>query len=186
MQAFILGITYVILFGAALAHVLWALGVWWPIWDEQRLARTVVGAPRDHKNATRLGVGTGGRCAGCLGGRIVWTHTGVWLSFPTVCWSGQAGPWSRCLVCAGLASYVLPLFSVKMEEPFARLNLMFYGPLCLILAAGVLVGALAQQAARDDLRLNFRGTFEDVQDTCIAQHAADLVFQSEAVAAVDL
>ena len=45
---------------------------------------------------------------------------------------------------------------------------------------------LAQQAACDHLRLNFRSTFEDVEDTRVAEDAADLVFQSKAVAAMDL
>ena len=36
------------------------------------------------------------------------------------------------------------------------------------------------------LRLDFCCTFEDVQDSCIAKQAADLVFDRETVAAVDL
>ena len=43
-----------------------------------------------------------------------------------------------------------------------------------------------QQPPRDHLRLDLRCALEDVQYPGVAQHAADLVFQREALAAVDL
>ncbi|WP_282182353.1 DUF3995 domain-containing protein [Aliiroseovarius marinus] len=135
MQVFILGLTYLILLGAGLAHVLWALGVWWPIWDEQRLARTVVGAP----GITKMPPGwASALVAAALGGSgiVLFGLTQGMAVIPDrlLVWAG----WVLVAVFGlrGVASYVLPLFSVRMEEPFARLNLMFYGPLCLILAAG--------------------------------------------------
>lgn len=45
---------------------------------------------------------------------------------------------------------------------------------------------LAQDTAGDDLSLNFSSTFKNVEDAGIAEHAADLILQREAVAAVDL
>src|SRR5690606_2543553 len=48
------------------------------------------------------------------------------------------------------------------------------------------VPALGEQAARNHMRLNFGCALEDVEDARVAQHAADLVFQRIAVAAVDL
>jgi hypothetical protein len=35
---------------------------------------------------------------------------------------------------------------------------------------------LPQQPSRNHLRLNFRGSFKDVEDPCVAQDAADFVF----------
>lgn len=135
MQVFILGITYLILLGAALAHVLWALGVWWPIWDEQRLARTVVGAPGIAKMPPGWASALVAAALG-ISGIVLFGLTQGMAFIPDrlLVWAG----WALVAVFGlrGLASYVLPLFSVRMEEPFARLNLMFYGPLCLILAAG--------------------------------------------------
>ena len=46
--------------------------------------------------------------------------------------------------------------------------------------------ASIEQASGDDLGLNFGSPFEDVQDTGIAEDAADLVFKGKTVAAVDL
>jgi hypothetical protein len=43
-----------------------------------------------------------------------------------------------------------------------------------------------QQAPRDDLRLNFSGTFEDVQNSGVAEDPADLIFQRKSVAAMNL
>ena len=48
-----------------------------------------------------------------------------------------------------------------------------------------LVGAV-KDATGDDLGLNFAGPFEDVENACVTQDAADWVFQCKAVAAVDL
>src|SRR3546814_19877715 len=42
------------------------------------------------------------------------------------------------------------------------------------------------QPARDHLRLNLGRAFEDVEDARVAQQPADLIFQSIAIAALDL
>ena len=39
---------------------------------------------------------------------------------------------------------------------------------------------------RDDLRLNFRRAFENIEDAGVAEHARDRIFEREAVAAVNL
>ena len=46
--------------------------------------------------------------------------------------------------------------------------------------------ARLEQAAGDDLGLDFGGALEDREDAGVAEHAADRVFEGEAVAAVDL
>src|SRR5207237_8674098 len=46
--------------------------------------------------------------------------------------------------------------------------------------------AAFEQTAGDDLRLDFGGTLEDVEDASIAEYARYLEFEGEAVAAVDL
>src|SRR5690554_30437 len=48
------------------------------------------------------------------------------------------------------------------------------------------LSAAANQPAPNDLSLNFSCTFKNIQDTSIAQHAADLVFKGIAVAAMNL
>ena len=57
--------------------------------------------------------------------------------------------------------------------------------LFLMWMRALLVGAV-EDAAGDDLGLNFAGPFEDVENACVTQDAADWVFQCKAVAAVDL
>src|ERR1700730_3746831 len=46
--------------------------------------------------------------------------------------------------------------------------------------------APGKQAAGEHMRLDLGGAFEDVEDACIAEHAADAIFHGIAVAAVDL
>src|SRR5262245_65296987 len=43
-----------------------------------------------------------------------------------------------------------------------------------------------QQAAGDDLRLDLGGALENAEGAGVAQHAAHLIFEGEAVAAMDL
>src|SRR6266481_7004749 len=55
-------------------------------------------------------------------------------------------------------------------------------------ARGCLRGSIpaGDQAAGDDLRLNFGGALEDVEDAGVAQHPTDRIFEGVAVAAMDL
>ncbi|MCK0140926.1 DUF3995 domain-containing protein [Aliiroseovarius sp. F20344] len=135
MQTILLILTYAILIGAAGVHVLWALGVWWPVRDEAALARTVVGAP----GITRMppGWASGLVAFALLNAALILYGISNGSAMAPI-WLLNLMGWGLVAVFGlrGLVSYVLPSLGVRMEEPFARLNLIFYSPLCLILALG--------------------------------------------------
>jgi ABC-type bacteriocin/lantibiotic exporter with double-glycine peptidase domain len=55
-----------------------------------------------------------------------------------------------------------------------------------LVRAGIVYVPEGREIVPDDLRLDLRRAFEDVQDAGVAQHPADLEFQRVAVAAMDL
>ena len=76
-----------------------------------------------------------------------------------------------------------PVRAVKCRDLWG--NVVF-----LLGFSGALLGRAlvppAQQSAGDDVGLNFRSPFEDVEDAGVAEHARYGVFEGVAVAAVDL
>jgi hypothetical protein len=53
----------------------------------------------------------------------------------------QTGFWCVCAVFSlrGLAGFIPPVFAYAQGTPFARLNRVFYSPLCLLIGAGLAV-----------------------------------------------
>jgi len=119
-----------LLLAAALVHLLWAIGYWWPIRDETALARAVVGSPGITAMPGALPTSV----------VIVALLTGAWWP-----WFGDfAGPglWragmaAMVLVFAarGIAPYLPAWRRLTPEQPFATIDRRAFGPLCLALAA---------------------------------------------------
>lgn len=121
-------------------HALWGLGIWWPIRDEAKLAKTVVG---------QLGISRMPRAVlawavvGLVALGILWVAMlADWIVVPLPGWFVQLGGvvMAAILLLRGAGSYVFDK-KLKQEAQFRHLNLRFYSPLILALGAGV-VGLL--------------------------------------------
>ncbi|MBT2131387.1 DUF3995 domain-containing protein [Aliiroseovarius lamellibrachiae] len=123
------------LLGAAAVHLIWALGLNWPIRDEALLAKAVVGA----KGITRMPP----RWASFLVFLALLVAVALvsaqanWIKTPIPDAVLNVGCWGMILVFTlrGLAGY-LPVWRRQIEPRFDHLNLRFYSPLCLFIALG--------------------------------------------------
>ncbi len=127
-------ITFVLLAIAAI-HALWALEIWWPIRDEEKLARTVVGAA----DVTRMPgpIPTWLVVAGILILVLfLWLPAGLLRQI-------VLGFAAAVFVLRGLIAYTKKWRRMTPEEPFATYDRRYYAPLCLALGAGlIIVGVL--------------------------------------------
>lgn len=109
----------------AALHLLWALGVWFPIKDERGLVAAAVGI----KGVTRMP------------GAVPCALVVVALLFAAVApWWSAGGLRNFVLGCSALiflgrgAAAYLPLWRrLTPQEPFATNDLRYYGPLCIFL-----------------------------------------------------
>lgn len=119
----------------AAIHVVWALGLWWPLGDETRLARAVVG----RGGATRM---PGAAPLALVAVGFLFASALPWL---------PAGPFrGPGLVALALVfqlravlAYAPPFKAVFSAQPFRRLDERLYGPLAAGLGAGYMVLASA-------------------------------------------
>lgn len=115
----------------AALHLLWALGYWFPIRDEARLAQSVAG----FKGIDRMP------------GAAACSMVVVALLFVTSAqWWPAGNLRSLILIGAalvfglrGLAAYTPQWRRLTPEQPFATFDRRYFGPLCLFLCAGILV-----------------------------------------------
>lgn len=121
----------VVLVGLAGVHLLWAFGYWFPIREEERLVRTVIGV----RNATRMP------------GPIPCALICVLMLFAAAAPWWPSG-WLRTTVLAlaaaifagrGALTYTRVWRRTVDQEPFATLDRHYYGPLALVLGLGFLV-----------------------------------------------
>jgi hypothetical protein len=119
----------------AALHAYWALGGVWPGHDEDSLARTVVGGAPGMRfpgrgatwavvvvllAAAAIALGAGGVVA---------------LPAPAAAVRGAALLGAAVLLLRGLLGFVdTRLRPATVGSPFARLNVVLYSPLCLVLA----------------------------------------------------
>ena len=124
------------LLAVAIAHLLWSVGIMWPIRDRQLLARTVVGAPgvaRMPPKYISFGV-----FLLMLGGCVV----AFAVADPT---SGGPGLTLLALLAAigflarGGVGYTGWWAARTPEEPFRSLDRKSYSPLCLAVGIGFLI-----------------------------------------------
>ncbi|MGD0192631.1 MAG: DUF3995 domain-containing protein [Rhizomicrobium sp.] len=122
----------------AALHAYWGLGGNWPGHDELSLVETVVGRTR--------GMRMPGLVASLLVAAALLASAALAaLKSETIAVSlGARGDrillwafWTACAVFGlrGLAGYIPPVFEYARGTVFARLNMTFYSPLCLFIAA---------------------------------------------------
>lgn len=123
----------------AAVHLYWGMGGRWPGHDDQSLVEMVVGRTAGMKAPdfwACLFV-TGALLASAA---LVAFACGVVPTpdVPTVPLIVTLGFWTSCAVFAlrGLAGFVPGIFRYADGTAFAHLNLVFYSPLCLAIAAG--------------------------------------------------
>lgn len=126
----------VTLFLIAALHVAWGAGVNWPLRDEARLAKLVVGA----RGISRMPPGWAAMSVAValiiaallvlgLGGLIK-------LPLPAQTLLGLGWVMVAVFILRGLAGY-LPAWQRMLEPDFVRLNVLCYSPLCLLIGVGV-------------------------------------------------
>lgn len=120
-----------ILGSIALLHALWGVGIWVPIRDEERLVRTVVGA----KGVDRM---PGPIPCYLVVAAILLVICALWLPQFAL---ARFVLWFSMIVFAlrGALAYVPFWRRITPEEPFNTYDQRAYGPLCLGLAAGLLI-----------------------------------------------
>jgi hypothetical protein len=116
----------VLLAPVVLLHLLWAIGLWWPIRDEARLVATVVG------------VQGMARMPGAAPCALVATAELMLAAWPLVAggrWH-DLGLWAAAAVLGlrGVAAWLPGWRRLTPVQPFATYDRRLYGPFCLILA----------------------------------------------------
>lgn len=130
--------TAVILSVIALLHLLWGVGVYWPIAGEAELARAVVGA----EGITRmppfaaclfvtLALTVGIVIVLRLGGLIAPTF------IPLILFQIAGVGFAFVLLSRGIVGFLPFWAEVTPEQPFRRLDRQFYSPLCIALGLAV-------------------------------------------------
>jgi Protein of unknown function (DUF3995) len=119
------------LLAVGLVHLLWALGVWWPLREERALVRAVVG------------VAGAERMPGPIPCALVTAACLLSASLPWWPEGGlrQAGllVGAAAFLLRGVMPWMRPWRRVAPQEPFAQLDRAAYGPLCVLVAAGFLM-----------------------------------------------
>ncbi len=119
-------------------HAYWGFGGAWPGADGPSLARIVVGI----RTGAMPGLGPSMFVAACLAAVAVFVAWRAgWmpsLGLPHFLW--MLGYWGALAVFAarGIAGFIPSIFSYAEGTPFQRLNVIFYSPLCLAIAAGMI------------------------------------------------
>ncbi len=126
----------VLLLAIAALHLVWAAGSTFPAASERELVRMVVGFKRQEQMPPRP--------ASALVAAALVAAAYVALALASLCvW--PLGGWSLAsagmvlafiFLARGVAAY-LPAWRVRVpQQPFARLDRRYYGPLCLVIGAG--------------------------------------------------
>jgi hypothetical protein len=138
MTAIIAWCIFIVLTAIAAMHVAWGVGVRWPRRTEAELVTTVIGHRRDTMPPpfqcylAALAIFIPGAIALMLAG-LVQTALPTWLV--ALAGAGAAAVFAG----RGIAGYVPAWRARHPREPFASLDRHYYSPLCLMLAAGLVV-----------------------------------------------
>ena len=119
----------------ALLHVLWGLGIVWPLRDESAFVDAVVGfrqADRMPSTMACMAVAVVLSCAAAVAQLL--TGPGVLVPSPVSTLLGIA--LSAVFLIRGVITYAPLWRSITPRQPFARLDATLYGPLCLCLGTG--------------------------------------------------
>lgn len=130
-----------VLLAIAGLHLAWGLGVLWPVTNETQLVATVIGI----KGVSRMP-----DLFPCLAvAAALMTVAGLaWWQVKAPGWLPQLAVLAAAAVFLVRGAVVWTPFwrALTPQQPFARLDVMLYGPLCLALGAGLVVIALRARA----------------------------------------
>jgi hypothetical protein len=117
----------------AAVHLLWALGIWWPIKDESALARAVVGSK---------GIKNMPSATSCSLVVVALLFAAAWPWFPDSSLK-SLGLFGIAVVfqLRAIAAYASLMKRATPEQPFRRLDETYYAPLCMVF--GVIFMVLA-------------------------------------------
>jgi len=127
------------LLAIGIAHLLWSLGILWPIRNEQLLARTVVGFPGIERMPAKyksFGVAVL-ILAACVVAFSVADPVSGGLPL-----TGLADLAGLVFLARGIIGYTAWWATKTPEEPFRSLDRKTYSPLCLLIGIGFIVLAL--------------------------------------------
>jgi hypothetical protein len=138
MTAIIAWCIFVVLTAIAAMHVAWGLGVRWPRRNEADLVTTVIGHKRNTMPTpiqcylAALAIFIPGAIALLLAGLV---RTALPPGLVALAGAGAAAVFAG----RGIAGYLPAWRARHPREPFASLDRHYYSPLCLMLAAGLVV-----------------------------------------------
>lgn len=112
-------------------HALWGIGFWFPIRDEERLVKCVVGAA----DATRM---PGPIPCGLVSAALIVVVFAL-LAEPNLLRSLILGLSAVAFFGRGVLAWVPMWRKMTPQQPFATLDRRFYGPMCLALGLGIAV-----------------------------------------------
>ncbi len=120
----------------AAVHLMWALGIWWPIKDETLLARTVVGARGIEKMPGPIA---------CSLVVVALLFAAAWPWFPESAFKAF-GLFAIAVVfqIRAIAAYAPIMKRATPEQPFRKLDESYFAPVCI--AFGIIFMILAGQS----------------------------------------
>ena len=125
----------------ALLHLAWGLGLPWPAADETQRVATVIGM----RGVTRMPglVPCLGVCVALLTvAALAWRQVKAPGLLPQLAVLAAAA----VFLVRGVAVWTPFWRALTPQQPFARLDVLVYGPLCMALGAGLVVIALRTRA----------------------------------------
>ena len=124
--------------GLGLLHLAWGLGLTWPGTDPVSRAARVVGTP----GRALRGFWGWGSIAFCFFAAVgvVWiAHQPVIHPLRALIVYGGYAVLIAVFGLRGLAPYVTGVFEYSRTTPFYRLNRLYYAPICLAIALGLIM-----------------------------------------------
>ncbi len=146
MTALALILSFVLLLITAL-HVYWGIGGIWPGKDQASCARAVVGFRGVDEMPS---AGASFAVAACLALATLWPLAleGVFASpFPREGLATTALLIGLVFIGRGVAGFTPWWRRLAPEQPFARLDRLYYSPLCLLIGLGFAVLAISEFSA---------------------------------------
>lgn len=130
-----------VLLAIAGLHLSWGLGVLWPVANETRLVATVIGI----RGVTRMP-----DLIPCLvvAAALLTVAALAWWQVKAPGWLPQLALLAAAcvFVARGVAVWTPFWRALTPQQPFARLDVVLYGPLCIALGAGLVFIALRARA----------------------------------------